>query len=61
MANCKPALTPMAIIEKLSKESEEVISSEEAIKYRSFVGALQYLTLTSPNIAFSVNKVCQFL
>jgi hypothetical protein len=30
-------------------------------KYRSLVGALQHLTLTIPDIAFLVNKVCQYL
>lgn len=28
--------------------------------YRSIVGALQYVTITRPEISFSVNKVCQF-
>ena len=30
-------------------------------KYRSMVGALQYLTFTCPNIAFSVHQLCQFM
>jgi hypothetical protein len=34
---------------------------DDSTRYRSLVGALQYLTLTRPNIAFAVNKVCQFL
>lgn len=29
--------------------------------YRSIVGALQYVTITRPEISFSVNKVCQFM
>ena len=33
----------------------------DATRYNSIVGALQYLTLTRPDITFSVNKVCQFL
>lgn len=28
--------------------------------YRSVVGNLQYLSFTRPNLAFSVNKVCQY-
>jgi len=39
----------------------EVLSTEDSKKYRSIVGALQYLTLTRPDLAYSVNKVCQFL
>lgn len=51
----------MPISEKLSLVSGTPLSSEEATKYRSLVGALQYLTLTRPDISFCVNKVCQFL
>ncbi|XP_016900879.1 uncharacterized mitochondrial protein AtMg00810-like [Cucumis melo] len=29
--------------------------------YRSVVGALQYATLTHPEISYSVNKACQFM
>ncbi|CAN6557798.1 unnamed protein product [Malus baccata var. baccata] len=29
--------------------------------YRSIVGTLQYLTFTGPDIAYSVNQVCQFM
>lgn len=31
------------------------------LKYKSIVGALQYLTITWPDIAYSVNKVCQYI
>ncbi|CAB4263077.1 unnamed protein product [Prunus armeniaca] len=33
----------------------------DVFEYHSVVGALQYLTFTSPNIAFFVNQVCQFM
>jgi hypothetical protein len=33
----------------------------EATKCRSIIGALQYLTLSQPDISFTVNKVCQYL
>ena len=30
-------------------------------EYQSVVGALQYLTITCPDISFAVNQVCQFM
>ena len=61
MTNCKPVSTPLSISEKLSMEQGEPLGSEDSTKYRSVVGALQYLTLTRPDLSFPVNKVCQFL
>jgi histone deacetylase 1/2 len=37
------------------------LSSDESTRYRSIVGGLQYLTLTCPDLSYSVNKVCQYL
>ena len=34
---------------------------EDAFGYCNVVGALQYLTITRPDIAFAVNKACQFM
>jgi histone deacetylase 1/2 len=61
MTDCKAVSTPLSTSEKLSLHEGSLLGPEDATKYRSIVGALQYLTLTRPDIAFSVNKVCQFL
>jgi len=61
MTNCKPSPTPLPATEKLSRYEGNPLSVNDSTKYRSIVGALQYLTLTRPDLAFSVNKVCQFL
>ncbi|KAJ0985480.1 hypothetical protein J5N97_003836 [Dioscorea zingiberensis] len=61
MQNCKPVATPMSVSEKLSRTVGDPLTAIEATRYRSIVGALQYLTLTRPDISYSVNKVCQFL
>ena len=37
------------------------MSEEDSTRYRSLVGALQYITLTRPDISFAVNKVRPFL
>ena len=61
MLQAKGVSTPMASIDKLYPLDGTTLSPANATKYRSVVGALQYLTLTRPDISFSVNKVCQFL
>ena len=61
MQLCKPIKTPLCTTEKLSVNSGTSLGAEDSTRYRSIVGALQYLTLTRPDISFSVNKVCQFL
>ena len=61
MMNCKVSNMPLSTSEKISKEEGEPLSAEDSTNYRSVVGALQYLTLTRPDISFPINKVCQFL
>jgi histone deacetylase 1/2 len=58
---CKALPTPLSSSEKLSVTEGQLLGPEDSTRYRSIVGALQYLTLTRPDISFSVNKVCQFL
>jgi hypothetical protein len=61
MARYKPIATPLSTSEKLSLHQGTPLGANDATNYRSGVGALQYLILTRPDIAFHVNKVCQFL
>jgi histone deacetylase 1/2 len=61
MHDCKLAPTPLSSSEQLSLTVGTPLGSEDCTQYRSIVGALQYLTLTRPDLSFSVNKVCQYL
>jgi histone deacetylase 1/2 len=61
MHGCKSASTPLSSTEQLSLYDGTPLGPEDSTQYRSIVGALQYLTLTRPDLCFSVNKVCQFL
>jgi histone deacetylase 1/2 len=61
MTQCKPVNSPLSTTEKLSRFEGSVLGPKDATNCRSIVGALQYLTLTRPDISFAVNKVCQFL
>lgn len=57
--DCNVCATPMTLTPKLSRLDSEEFTDPSL--YRSIVEALQYLTLTRPDIAFSVNKLSQFL
>jgi histone deacetylase 1/2 len=58
MKTCKLVDTPLSTSEKLSILDGDKLGPEDSTKYRSLVGALQYLTLTRPDISYVVNKVC---
>ena len=59
MENSKPTKTPCYPSTRLLPHDGVALSGP--IKYRSLVGALQYLTFTRPNLAFSVHQLCQFM
>jgi histone deacetylase 1/2 len=61
LLKCKPVTTPMSATTKLFQLDSPLLGSDDATDYRSIVGGLQYLTMTRPDISFSVNRVCQFL
>ncbi|XP_019427177.1 PREDICTED: uncharacterized protein LOC109335499 [Lupinus angustifolius] len=59
LSTSKANIIPMATNCKLTKHGLD--DFEDPTFYRSIVGALQYATITRPDITYSVNKVCQFL
>lgn len=59
MSDCKPINSPMMSSCKLSRYGTNSLPNPSL--YRSIVGALQYATVTRPEISYSVNKVCQFM
>lgn len=57
MADCAPLPTLLPIqVEKVAGHTELF---PDAMYFCSLAGKLQYLTLTRPNLQFSVNFVCQ--
>lgn len=59
MDKSKASPTPMITTCRLS--AHEGTSMEDEQLFRSIVSALQYVVITRPDIAFSVNKVCQYM
>jgi hypothetical protein len=58
MAGAKPSSTPIALGSKLTASYGDPL--DDPTEYRSIVGALQYCTLTCPEISFAVNQLCQY-
>jgi len=59
MAESKPYRAPCTAGSKMSKYDGEVLL--DPTEYRTIVGALQYVTLTRPDIAYSVNQLCRHM
>ncbi|XP_021995754.1 uncharacterized mitochondrial protein AtMg00810-like [Helianthus annuus] len=59
MSNCNHVSTPVEVGSKLSADSGA--SFPDGSLYRSLAGALQYLTITRPDIAYAVQQVCLFM
>jgi hypothetical protein len=55
----KPISSPMSSSSSLSAFAGDPM--EDPLIYRSTMGSLQYLSLTRSDLAFAVNRVCQFM
>ncbi|GJX93416.1 retrovirus-related pol polyprotein from transposon TNT 1-94 [Tanacetum coccineum] len=59
LSNCNPVSSPMVTSSSLYLDDNTAFSNP--VKYQQVVGSLQYVTLSRPDIAFTVNKVCQYM
>jgi len=59
MSECHPTTTPVDSKSKLS--AADGPPNDDPAFYRSLAGALQYLTLTRPDLAYAVQQVCLFM
>ncbi|GKA61861.1 putative RNA-directed DNA polymerase [Tanacetum coccineum] len=59
LSSCNPVSSPMVTSSSLSLDDSTAFSNP--VKYRQVVDSLQYVTLSRSDIAFVVNKVCQYM
>nr|GEX37894.1 hypothetical protein [Tanacetum cinerariifolium] len=59
LSNCNPVSSPMITSSSLSLDDSAAFFN--LVKYRQLVCSLQYVTLSRPDIAFAVYKVCQYM
>ena len=58
MVDAKSIATPLAVDPPLTKAGAPYSYPTE---YHALIGSLQYLGLTYPNVAFSVNKLARYM
>lgn len=59
LSQAKPVPSPMTTSANLTLGDSAPYNNP--VQYRQIVGALQYVTLSRPDLTFAVNKVCQFM
>ena len=59
MVGAKPLASPTISGTKLSSMDGSLL--QDPTDYRQIIGALQYCTLTRPDIAYAVNQLCQYM
>ncbi|KAG8492139.1 hypothetical protein CXB51_015694 [Gossypium anomalum] len=59
MATAKSVPTPMVSSSVMSKDDGECLV--DPTEFQSLAGALQYVVLPRPDIAYAVNRICQFM
>ncbi|CAM8901506.1 unnamed protein product [Rhodiola kirilowii] len=59
LTECKPSRTPMDIKHKLSLSQAPLL--DDPLQYRKLVGKLIYLTITRPDLSYSVHVLSQFM
>ncbi|XP_019171360.1 PREDICTED: uncharacterized protein LOC109166917 [Ipomoea nil] len=58
MTDCKPLATPASVSQPVSQSTDPF---DNLTQYRRLAGALQYLSITRPDISYAVNRLCQFM
>ncbi|XP_019188887.1 PREDICTED: uncharacterized protein LOC109183157 [Ipomoea nil] len=58
MVDCKQLATPASTTQSVTPSDEPF---DNPTQYRRIVGALQYLTISRPNLSYAVNRLCQFM
>ncbi|XP_019168386.1 PREDICTED: uncharacterized protein LOC109164087 [Ipomoea nil] len=58
MGECKELYTPISTSKLVIIDTDLY---DDPTQYKSLAGALQYLTITRPDLSFAVNQLCQHM